>query len=379
MRIMSVFGTRPEAIKMSRVIHWLNEHENFDSRVCVTGQHRELLDATLRLFEINPHYDLNIMSDNQSLSDITTRVLSKLKVIYQKEKPDLVLVQGDAMTTLASSLAAYYQNIPVAHIEAGLRTNNLDAPFPEETNRRYVSRIAQWHFAPTEWARLNLLLENVDSRNIHVTGNTVIDALLWVKNRVMGKDFSQFYGSANEIIHSSLPVILVTGHRRENCGEGLRNLCRALSYLAHQHCDWHFVYPVHLQPEVRRLIHQHLDHIHNIHLLEPLDYAPFIQLMNRAKLIITDSGSIQEEAPSLGKPVLVTRNLTERPESVEAGTSIVVGTDFERIVAETESLLQDDWRYTQMIGIRNPYGDGEAASHIVRILEQYLVNKPPRR
>ena len=374
MKILSVFGTRPEAIKMAPLIHCLQKSDRFDSRVCVTGQHREMLDQMLRLFKISPDHDLNIMSENQTLFDVTTQALLKLQVVLAEEKPDCVLVQGDTTTTFVASLAAYYENVPIAHIEAGLRTNNLRSPFPEEGNRSLVGRLANLHFAPTQQAKDNLLLENIADHNIHVTGNTVIDALLWVNNRVMDTDFSGMFGSAEMVLHSDLPIILITGHRRENFGEGFQSLCKALSHLAKTHPDWQFVYPVHLNPNVQSPVRKHLSELGNIHLIPPLDYAPFVYLMNRAKLIITDSGGVQEEAPSLGKPVLVTRDITERSEAVEVGTAIIVGTDPDKIIAETESLMSDSVRYARMASVKNPYGDGKAAEKILKILEKQLFN-----
>lgn len=375
MRLLCVLGTRPEAIKMAPVIHRLQASSEIEVHVCVTGQHRQLLDSMLSLFDIVPDYDLNIMSENQSLSHITTQILSDLPDVFNTMKPDVVLVQGDTATSFAASLAAYYKNIPVAHVEAGLRSHDMSAPFPEEANRSFISRIARWHFAPTETARSNLLSENVNPEMIHVTGNTVIDALLWTKDRVIGRDFSIDYAAANDSIHSGMPIILVTGQRRENIGEGVEHVCRALSYLAKHHSDWSFVYPVHVNPEIKNVVMKHLSDIHNIHLISPLEYAPFVKLMNCCKLIITDSGGIQEEAPSLGKPVLVTRDVTERPEAIDAGTSLMVGTDFDRIIKETESLMSDDKRYAKMVGMRNPYGDGKAAERIIDILLQNLKRK----
>ncbi len=371
-KILSIFGTRPETIKMAPVIQQLNSSPDFDSRVCVTGQHREMLDQMLQLFEIDPDHDLAVMSENQTLYDLTSHVLTKLQPILSEEKPDLVLVQGDTTTTLAASLAAYYQNIPVAHIEAGLRTHNMRAPFPEEGNRSLVSRLAQHHFAPTEQARNNLLLENIEKDRIHVTGNTVIDALLWVKNSVLSQDYSYVYGPAQMALHSGLPLILITGHRRENFGTGFESLCEAVLRMARKHSDWQFVYPVHLNPNVQSPVQKHLSNIENIYLIPPLEYAPFVKLMNHAKLIITDSGGIQEEAPSLGKPVLVTRDVTERPEAVEAGTAIIVGTDIEKIITETESLMSDQTRYSSMVGVKNPYGDGKSAQKIIEILKTHF-------
>lgn len=367
-RVLTVLGTRPEAIKLAPVIHALEDNTETESIVCVTGQHRELLEPMLKFFNIKTNYNLDVMHKNQALSDITSDVLLKLKPILENEKPDLVLVQGDTSTTFSAALAAYYQGIPVAHVEAGLRSYNLHSPFPEEANRRFVSSIARWHFAPTNTARQNLISERIQPEQVHVTGNTVIDSLLWTKDRVIGKNFSGVYGSAEEVLHSGLPIILVTGHRRESFGEGFEQLCKALSHLAKKHHEWHFVYPVHLNPNVQSPVYDNLSDIHNIHLIQPLVYETFVQLMNRAKLIITDSGGIQEEAPSLGKPVLVTRDVTERTESVEAGSSVLVGMNFDRIVSETESIMLDDLRYAKMVGVRNPYGDGDSAKRIVQIL-----------
>lgn len=375
MRVLSIIGTRPQAIKMARVIHALEKNPAFHSSVCVTGQHRELLDSVLRLFHIVPNYNLKVVTKKKSLSDITAQILKKLPPIFEKGKPDLVLVQGDASTAFSASLAAYYHGISVAHIEAGLRTFDFHSPFPEEANRHIVSRLSTVHFAPTEVSKSNLVSENIESNRIYVTGNTVIDALLWTRNRVIYRDFSYDYGSANDVLHSGLPILLVTGHRRESLGKGLENICRALRYLAIKHQDWHFVYPVHLNPNVQSIVYKHLSDIHNMHLIGPLDYAPFVQLMNRSKLIISDSGGIQEEAPSLGKPVLVTRDVTERPEAIAAGTALMVGLDFDRIVHETETLMQNDARYARMVGMRNPYGDGKSSERIVSILAKHFKKK----
>lgn len=373
MKILSIFGTRPEAIKMAPVIRQLMASEKFESRVCVTAQHREMLDQMLRLFDIRPDHDLNLMADNQTLSEVTSQVLVKLQPVLLEEKPDFVFVQGDTNTTFAASLAAFYQNIPVAHVEAGLRTNDMRAPFPEECNRSLVGRLANLHFAPTDRAKENLLSEKISPEKIHVTGNTVIDSLLWVKNRVLNKDYSAAYDSAQTAIHSDLPIILVTGHRRESFGSGFQSLCKALLYLSRKHSDWQFVYPIHLNPNVQSCVRKYLTDVDNIYLIPPLDYAPFVQLMNRSKLIITDSGGIQEEAPSLGKPVLVTREVTERSEAVDAGTAIMVGTGVDKIVSEVESLMSDPIRYARMAGVRNPYGDGKAAEKILRVLENHFV------
>jgi UDP-N-acetylglucosamine 2-epimerase (non-hydrolysing) len=292
--------------------------------------------------------------------------------VLKDAQPDMVLVQGDTTSCMAAGLAAYYQKIPVMHVEAGLRTNNIYAPFPEEANRALVSRIASTHFAPTEISKQNLLKENIDEKNIVVTGNTVIDALLWVRDKVNQQlDWSSVIGSdIQKLINQNKKIILITGHRRENFGDGFKNTCAALKMLAERNPDWHFIYPVHLNPNVQKPVYEMLSHISNFHLIKPLEYASFVYLMDKAKIIITDSGGIQEEAPSLGKPVLVTREVTERPEGVEAGVVILVGTDIQKIITETESLMHDENRYAAMSKIRNPYGNGRSAMQIINYLEQ---------
>ena len=370
MKILSVFGTRPEAIKMAPVVRALAADSAFESRVCVTAQHRQMLDQVLELFDITPDYDLDIMRDNQDLFDVTSRVLLGLRDVLLAEKPDMVLVQGDTTTCFAGSLAAFYLQIPVGHIEAGLRTGNLLAPFPEEANRAMTSRVAALHFAPTEQSRRNLLAENIGEKIIHVTGNTVIDALLWVREKVRVKsDWHGIFGSAEQVILERRPYILITGHRRENFGQGFLDLCQAIATLAARHPDIHFVYPVHLNPNVQQPVYSILGDMENIHLIAPLDYAPFVYAMDGARLILTDSGGVQEEAPSFGKPVLVMRETTERPEAVDAGTVLLVGTDKERIIAETERLLVDRELYQKMADKPNPYGDGTAAERIRQILK----------
>lgn len=376
MNILSIFGTRPEAIKMASVVRALAEDPAFESRVCVTAQHRQMLDQVLDLFAITTDYDLDIMREDQDLFDVTSRVLLGLREVLRAEEPDLVLVQGDTTTCFAGSLAAFYFQIPVGHIEAGLRTHNIHAPFPEEANRAMTSRIAALHFAPTARSRQNLLDEGIAANIIHVTGNTVIDALLWVRNKVAARqDWSGVFGSAEEIIRERKPYVLITGHRRENFGQGFQDVCEAIATLAEHHPEIHFIYPVHLNPNVQQPVYSVLDAKENIHLIAPLDYAPFVYAMDCAHLIITDSGGVQEEAPSFGKPVLVMRETTERPEAVDAGTVLLVGTDKQRIITETERLLGDQNFYQQMADRPNPYGDGKAAARIKQILSSGMGGK----
>ena len=380
-KIMLIFGTRPEAIKLAPIIQRLKaEGSKFKPIVCVTAQHREMLDQVLNLFEIEPDYDLNIMIDNQDLFDVTVKALNGLKEILKKEKPDIALVQGDTTTSFVASLAAFYLKIPVGHVEAGLRTYNKYSPFPEEKNRHLTGVLADYHFAPTEWAKNNLLKENVPKDRIWVTGNTVIDALLWVVSRqksaggeqYWNRYFKERWGLTLTTNTNTCKLILVTGHRRESFGESFRNICLALKEIAKDRHDIKIVYPVHLNPNVQKPVRDILSDIPNIYLIGPLDYEPFVYLMEKACLILTDSGGIQEEAPSLGKPVLVMRNVTERPEGIEAGVVKLVGTDKERIVAETEILLDDKKAYEEMARASNPYGDGKAAERIVNILEEVL-------
>jgi UDP-N-acetylglucosamine 2-epimerase (non-hydrolysing) len=372
-RVLSVFGTRPEAIKMAPIVLGLATSAEFDSRVCVTGQHRQMLDQVLNLFEIRPNYDLDVMQQGQDLFDVTVRSLLGLRDVLRKDKPDLVLVQGDTTTCFAAALAAFYEHIPVGHIEAGLRTGNLQAPFPEEANRSLVGRIASYHFPPTEGSRQNLLKEGVPEERIWATGNTVIDALLMVRDRV--ERYSEDYWQERfglplyeRIRDESRRMILITGHRRENFGQGFVDLCSAIRDLAIQHPDWDLIYPVHLNPNVRKPVGEILDGHGNIHLIEPQDYAPFVWLMNRSDMILTDSGGIQEEAPSLGKPVLVMREVTERPEAVEAGTVKLVGTDQNRIFNGIEEVLLNRSVYDAMAFAHNPYGDGKAVGRILKVL-----------
>ena len=368
MNILSIFGTRPEAIKMAPVVKALSEDTSFDARVCVTAQHRQMLDQVLDLFHISPDYDLNIMRPNQTLEDITSDVLSGMHGIFSRWRPDMVLVHGDTTTTLAASLAAYYAKIAIGHVEAGLRTHNKYSPWPEEVNRHVTGALADVHFAPTEKARQNLLHEGVDASSVHVTGNTVIDALHYAVG-VLQQDATQGMEAAFPFLDAGKKLVLVTGHRRENFGDGFEHICQALATIAERD-DVQIVYPVHLNPHVREPVARILAHTDNVFLLEPQPYLPFVSLMNRSYLVLTDSGGMQEEAPALGKPVLVMRGTTERPEAVTAGTARLVGTDKETIVRETCRLLDDSEAYSAMSKARNPYGDGTAAQQIVHILKK---------
>jgi UDP-N-acetylglucosamine 2-epimerase (non-hydrolysing) len=369
MKVMLVFGTRPEAIKMAPLVKGLQACAGeIETVVCVTAQHREMLDQVLQLFEIVPQHDLNIMKPGQDLFDITGNILAGLKPVLLEEKPDLVLVHGDTTTTLAASLAAYYARVPVGHVEAGLRTGNKLAPYPEEMNRRLTGAIADLHYAPTAAAQANLLREGVPAEAIHVTGNTVIDALLAVVHKLRHDEAAQrALHERFSFLRPGRRLILVTGHRRENFGEGFQNICKALADIAAEHPDVEILYPVHLNPNVRQPVAEILAarRLDNVHLIDPVDYLPFVHLMDRAFLIITDSGGVQEEAPSLGKPVLVMRDTTERPEAVDAGTVRLVGTSREAIVRETRHLLQDEAAYARMSRAHNPYGDGRAVARIV--------------
>lgn len=369
MKTLCVFGTRPEAIKMAPLALALEADPRFDARVCVTGQHREMLDQVLDLFAIEPDYDLNIMKPGQELTDVTSSILTGMREVFRQFKPDIVLVHGDTATTLATSLAAYYQQIPVAHVEAGLRTGNLYSPWPEEGNRKLTGALAHIHFAPTEQSKANLVREGVAEQSILVTGNTVIDALLEVADRLHRDGELRAKAAApTEFLDPSRKLILVTGHRRESFGTGFERICEALIDIAQQYPEVDIVYPVHLNPNVREPVNRLLNGIGNIHLIEPLDYLPFVHLMSRAHIILTDSGGIQEEAPSLGKPVLVMRDTTERPEAVAAGTVKLVGTDRNCIVRELNRLLNDPESYRAMSVAHNPYGDGQACQRIVQAL-----------
>lgn len=372
-KILSIFGTRPEAIKMAPLVKALNLTDGIDARVCVTAQHREMLDQVLDLFEIIPEYDLNIMKPGQSLYDVTTNILLGLKPILEEFKPDLVLVHGDTSTTLSASLAAFYQQIPVGHVEAGLRTGNLASPWPEEGNRKLTGAITKLHFAPTPTSQQNLLNEGVNADDIIVTGNTVIDALLQVVDKVktdetLIKTLQAKFPELNE----SKKLILVTGHRRESFGGGFERICEALVEIATQHPDTQILYPMHLNPNVREPVNRILKDVKNVQLIEPQDYLPFVYLMSKAHIIVTDSGGVQEEAPSLGKPVLVMRDTTERPEAITAGTVKLVGTDKDRIVAEVNNLLSNQLDYETMSRAHNPYGDGKACERIISKIKQHF-------
>ncbi len=369
MKILTVFGTRPEAIKMAPLVKLLSSQPEIEARVCVTAQHRQMLDQVLNLFEIIPDYDLDIMRPSQTLSSITADILTHMEGVLDEYKPDLVLVHGDTTTTFATTLAAYYQQVAVAHVEAGLRTGNLYSPWPEEANRRLTGVLAKLHFAPTEQSRQNLLAEGMTEHGVHVTGNTVIDALLWVKQKLetdteLEKNMRRLF----PFLRDSSKLVLITGHRRENFGGGFEQICAAIHNLAKQFPEVNFVYPVHLNPNVREPVERTLKGIENVHLIEPQDYLPFVFLMIHASIILTDSGGIQEEAPSLGKPVLVMRNTTERPEAVETGTVKLVGTNSADITAAVSTLLTNTEQYDKMSFAHNPYGDGRACQRIVDII-----------
>lgn len=378
-KVLLVFGTRPEAIKLAPLIRKLATHTSrFDVRVCVTAQHREMLDQVLELFSIKPDYDLDLMRAEQGLYEVTTGVLNGLRGVLEAWSPDLVLVHGDTTTTMAASLAAFYCQIDVGHVEAGLRTNNIYSPYPEEINRQITSRIARFHFAPTDTSKNNLIAEGIDSDRIFVTGNTVIDALLLTHEHLESSEKSQarlsdLFLNLLDIDIRNCDYVLITGHRRENFGEGMESICHAIRELAEKHSDYYFIYPVHLNPNVRKPVENILSGITNVHLIEPLDYEPFIYLMANCKIILTDSGGIQEEAPSLGKPVLVMRETTERPEAVIAGTVGLVGTDKQAIVNETSKLITNTQAYRDMSRAHNPYGDGKACKHIVQALLDNLA------
>lgn len=400
-KVMLVFGTRPEAIKMAPLVKTFTQYpESFQTTVCVTGQHREMLDQVLRLFEITPDYDLNIMKQGQDLYDVTSRVLLGMRDVLREAQPDVVLVHGDTTTSMAAALAAFYQQIPVGHVEAGLRTHNIYSPWPEEMNRLMTGRIATYHFSPTPLSRQNLLEEKVSEQSITVTGNTVIDALYWVVDKIkrdehLSTELKEILadagynvdrlGNSQFTIHNSLlgrRLVLITGHRRENFGDGFIHMCTAIRDLAQKYPDVDFVYPMHLNPNVRKPIQEvfkGLDTLSlgegwgeasNIFFIEPLEYLSFVYLMEKATLVLTDSGGIQEEAPGLGKPVLVMRDTTERPEALEAGTVKLVGTDYDKIVSEASRLLDDFGYYESMSRAVNPYGDGKACERIVH----YLMN-----
>ncbi|HCH88401.1 MAG TPA: UDP-N-acetylglucosamine 2-epimerase (non-hydrolyzing) [Butyricimonas sp.] len=377
-KIMLVFGTRPEAIKMAPLVKEFQKYpEQFQTIVCVTGQHREMLDQVLHIFEIEPDYDLNIMKQGQDLYDVTARVLTGMRDVLKETKPDVVLVHGDTTTSTAAALAAFYQQIPVGHVEAGLRTHNIYSPWPEEMNRQITGRIATYHFAPTPLSRQNLLAEGIRDEKITITGNTVIDALYMVVERIKNDKTLDFglncslvkAGYDVDRLNDGKKLVLITGHRRENFGDGFINMCQAIKTLSEKYPDVDFVYPMHLNPNVRKPIHEvfgeDLSGLKNMFFIEPLEYLSFVYLMEKSAIVLTDSGGIQEEAPGLGKPVLVMRDTTERPEALEAGTVKLVGTDFGRIVDEVSHLLEDQDYYGMMSEAVNPYGDGRSSERIV--------------
>lgn len=381
-KVMLVFGTRPEAIKMAPLVkEFQKQPKRVETVVCVTGQHREMLDQVLKIFDIKPDYDLNIMKQGQDLYDVTARVLTGMRDVLKEVKPNVVLVHGDTTTSTAAALAAFYQQIPVGHVEAGLRTHNIYSPWPEEMNRLLTGRLATYHFSPTPLSRNNLIKESVDDRNIIITGNTVIDALYWVVDKIKNnkeldnelEDILSKAGYDVNRLNNGKKLVLITGHRRENFGDGFINMCTAIKDLTVKYPDLDFVYPMHLNPNVRKPIHEvfgeNLSGLKNMFFIEPLEYLSFVYLMEKSTIVLTDSGGIQEEAPGLGKPVLVMRNTTERPEALEAGTVKLVGTDFIRIVEEVSHLLDEKEYYDMMSEAVNPYGDGKACSRIVKQLD----------
>ena len=382
-KVMLVFGTRPEAIKMAPLVKELEKHPTeFETIVCVTGQHRQMLDQVLQIFDIHPDYDLNIMQHGQDLYDVTCRVLLGMRDILKTASPDMVLVHGDTTTSTATALAAFYQQIPVGHVEAGLRTYNIYSPWPEEMNRQLTGRIANCHFSPTPLSKQNLLKENVDEQHILVTGNTVIDALYWVVDKINTDQTLktplvnqlQKFGYDVSRLRGDKKLVLITGHRRENFGDGFIHICEAIKTLSQKYPDVDFVYPMHLNPNVRRPIHEvfgeHLDNFDNMFFIEPLEYLSFVYLMEKSYIVLTDSGGIQEEAPGLGKPVLVMRDTTERPEALTAGTVKLVGTDYDKIVNHVSELIDNPEAYNLMSKAVNPYGDGKACSRIVNFLKE---------
>ncbi|KDC49479.1 non-hydrolyzing UDP-N-acetylglucosamine 2-epimerase [Pseudoalteromonas fuliginea] len=372
MKVLTVFGTRPEAIKMAPLVHALVNDSRFVAKVCVTAQHREMLDQVLDLFKIVPDYDLNLMKVGQTLPEVTSRILQELTPVLKAFKPDIVLVHGDTATTFAASLASYYEQVDVGHVEAGLRTGNIYSPWPEEANRKLTGTLTKFHFAPTEISKANLVKENYADENIFVTGNTVIDALLLVKQQVEGDvELSNALASKFPMLDESKKLILVTGHRRESFGGGFERICEALAQTAKAHPNTQILYPVHLNPNVQEPVKRILKDVDNVHLIEPQQYLPFVYLMNRSHIILTDSGGIQEEAPSLGKPVLVMRDTTERPEAVDAGTVRLVGTDVDKITFALNELLTCETAYKKMSRAHNPYGDGQACQRICDVLGGY--------
>ena len=380
-KVMLVFGTRPEAIKMAPLVkEFQKQPKRVETVVCVTGQHREMLDQVLKIFDIKPDYDLNIMKQGQDLYDVTARVLTGMRDVLKEVKPDVVLVHGDTTTSTAAALAAFYQQIPVGHVEAGLRTHNIYSPWPEEMNRLLTGRLATYHFSPTPLSRNNLIKESVDDRNIIITGNTVIDALYWVVDKIKNnkeldnelEDILSKAGYDVNRLNNGKKLVLITGHRRENFGDGFINMCTAIKDLTVKYPDLDFVYPMHLSPNVRKPIHEvfgeNLSGLKNMFFIEPLEYLSFVYLMEKSSIVLTDSGGIQEEAPGLGKPVLVMRDTTERPEALDAGTVKLVGTDYNKIVNEVSSLIDDKAAYEKMSKAVNPYGDGLACGRIVNAL-----------
>lgn len=371
MKVMTIFGTRPEAIKLAPVIKKLEKHDGVECRICVTAQHRQMLDQVLNLFEIRPHYDLDIMGEDQTIFEVTIRGLQMLEKVLKKEKPDIVLVQGDTTTTFVASLAAYYLKIRVGHVEAGLRTGDKFNPFPEEINRKLTDAISDLYFAPTQRAKENLLREGVEEEKIFVTGNTVIDALLWIRNQQSSansqKKLRRFFSEKYGLPGDDRRLILVTGHRRESFGREFENICQGLKMITERNDDVEVVYPVHLNPNVQQPVNRILGKVKRVHLMEPLDYAPFVWLMNKSYLILTDSGGIQEEASFLGKPILVMRKRTERPEAIEAGVAKLVGTNSQSIFKETQNLLDNRDEYERMAKKVTTYGDGKAGERIIEI------------
>ena len=380
-KVMLVFGTRPEAIKMAPLVkEFQKQPKRVETVVCVTGQHREMLDQVLKIFDIKPDYDLNIMKQGQDLYDVTARVLTGMRDVLKEVKPNVVLVHGDTTTSTAAALAAFYQQIPVGHVEAGLRTHNIYSPWPEEMNRLLTGRLATYHFSPTPLSRNNLIKESVDARNIIITGNTVIDALYWVVDKIKNnkeldnelEDILSKAGYDVNRLNNGKKLVLITGHRRENFGDGFINMCTAIKDLTVKYPDLDFVYPMHLNPNVRKPIHEvfgeNLSGLKNMFFIEPLEYLSFVYLMEKSSIVLTDSGGIQEEAPGLGKPVLVMRDTTERPEALDAGTVKLVGTDYNKIVNEVSSLIDDKAAYEKMSKAVNPYGDGLACGRIVNAL-----------
>ena len=380
-KVMLVFGTRPEAIKMAPLVkEFQKQPKRVETVVCVTGQHREMLDQVLKIFDVKPDYDLNIMKQGQDLYDVTARVLTGMRDVLKEVKPDVVLVHGDTTTSTAAALAAFYQQIPVGHVEAGLRTHNIYSPWPEEMNRLLTGRLATYHFSPTPLSRNNLIKESVDDRNIIITGNTVIDALYWVVDKIKNnkeldnelEDILSKAGYDVNRLNNGKKLVLITGHRRENFGDGFINMCTAIKDLTVKYPDLDFVYPMHLNPNVRKPIHEvfgeNLSGLKNMFFIEPLEYLSFVYLMEKSSIVLTDSGGIQEEAPGLGKPVLVMRDTTERPEALDAGTVKLVGTDYNKIVNEVSSLIDDKAAYEKMSKAVNPYGDGLACGRIVNAL-----------